>query len=81
MTSIRKLSSAVDVGQERHLACPLDGDSDLVVVTAARSGDAARPDPALLGQGAAKDGDVGEVDVARLLVAVATGTPSMLVWP
>src|SRR3954454_22932899 len=58
-----------DVGQERHLARPLDRPRHLVLVATARARDAARADLALLGDVPAKDVDVLVVDVVDLRLA------------
>jgi len=57
-----KLSSAVDVGKERHLARALDCYSDLILMTTARSGCLTRADPALVRDHPAQGRDVREVD-------------------
>ena len=51
------------VGEERHLARPLDRHRDLPLVTAARAGDAAGADLALLGDVAPELVDVLVVDL------------------
>src|SRR5215212_5040560 len=58
-----------DVGQQRHLARPLDRPRHLVLVAAAGTGDAARADLALLGDVPAEDVDVLVVDVVDLRLA------------
>ena len=59
----------VDVGEQRHLARPLDRDRDLPLVAAARAGDAPRADLALLGDVAPELVDVLVVDLLDLLAA------------
>jgi hypothetical protein len=76
MTSM-KLSSAVDVGQERHLTSTLDRHRDLVLVPAAGPGDAAWTDLALLGHGATKGRQILGLDLFELLAAVGAEATSV----
>src|SRR5687768_4319438 len=63
------LLALADVGEERHLARPLDGDRHLVLVAPAGAGDAARADLAPLGDEAAEHVHVLVVDVLDLRAA------------
>jgi hypothetical protein len=76
MTSM-KLSSAVDVGQERHLTSTLDRHRDLVLVTSAGPGDAAWTDLALLGHGATKGRQILGLDLFELLAAIGAEAASV----
>src|SRR5262245_847565 len=58
-----------DVRQQRHLARPLHGGRDLHLVAAARAGDAAAADLALLGDVAPELVDVLVVDLRDLFLA------------
>ena len=60
--------AASDVRQQRHLAGALDRDRDLPLVAAARAGDAAGADLALLGDVAPELVDVLVVDLVDLLL-------------
>src|SRR3954449_11925319 len=67
MTSIALVR---DVGQECHLARPLDRERDLALVPAARAGDPARSDLPLLGDVPPQLVHVLVVDLFDLLAAV-----------
>src|SRR5439155_9198737 len=76
--SSRRMTSIVltrHVRQQRHLACALDRDRDLALVPAARAGDPAVADLALLGDVAAQLVDVLVVDLVDLVLAEEAGLP------
>src|SRR5262245_6286319 len=66
------------VRQERHLARPLDGDRDLALMPATRSGDPARPDLALLRDVAPELVVVLVVDFLDLLATEEAVLPARL---
>src|SRR5262245_5755218 len=67
------LSSVRDVRKQSHLPRALHGDGDLPLVAAARAGDAARADLALLGDVAAELVEVLPVHLVDLLLAEVAG--------
>src|SRR5947207_15989876 len=71
-----------DVRQQRHLSRALDRCRHLHLVPAARAGDAAAPDLALLGDVAAQLADVLVVDLRDLLLAEeAVAAPDLPLRP
>src|SRR6266511_2174486 len=78
MTSIRDCLAVGDVVHERHLASPLDGDRDLILVAAAGARDPPGADLALLRDEAAQDADVLVVDLHDAFPAeVAVPAPGL----